>query len=125
MQRRSLMILAILMFASTFACISVYADKAAAQDILNCSDFATQEEAQAELNRDPSDPNNLAANTSIVGECGNDATLRVPLARCLVEDGVGLDEAQDHRGVTPQPDRHVAHLLRQDARIGDGHTMLS
>ena len=61
MQRRSLMILAILMFASTFACISVYADKAAAQNVLNCSSFATQEEAQAELNRDPSDPNNLDA----------------------------------------------------------------
>src|SRR5215207_3666173 len=61
MQRRSLMILAILMFASTFACISLYADKAAAQTDLNCSSFATQEEAQAELNRDPSNPNNLDA----------------------------------------------------------------
>jgi hypothetical protein len=61
MQRRSLMILAILMFASTFALISVYADEAAGQTDLNCSSFATQEEAQAELNRDPSDPNNLDA----------------------------------------------------------------
>jgi hypothetical protein len=59
MQRRLLAVLTFLVFASTFVCISVYADKAAAQDILNCSDFATQEEAQAELNRDPSDPNNL------------------------------------------------------------------
>ena len=59
MQRRSLMVLTSLVFASTFACISVYADKAAAQDILNCSSFATQEEAQAVFNRDPSDPHNL------------------------------------------------------------------
>jgi hypothetical protein len=29
---------------------------------LNCADFATQQEAQAELERDPSDPNNLDAN---------------------------------------------------------------
>src|SRR5829696_3836054 len=58
MQRRVLIFFTLLAFASTFACISVYADKAAAQD-LNCSDFATQEEAQAELNRNPSDPNNL------------------------------------------------------------------
>jgi len=36
-----------LVFASTVACISVYADKAAAQDILNYSSFATQEESQA------------------------------------------------------------------------------
>src|SRR5215213_7109918 len=53
------MILAILMFATTYACISVYADKAAAQNVLNCSSFATQEEAQAALNSNPSDPNNL------------------------------------------------------------------
>jgi hypothetical protein len=52
-------VLTFLMFASTFACISIYAEKAAAQDVLNCFDFGTQEEAQAELNRDPSDPNNL------------------------------------------------------------------
>jgi Excalibur calcium-binding domain len=35
--------------------------KAAAQDVFNCSDFTYQEEAQAEYNRDPSDPNNLDA----------------------------------------------------------------
>ncbi|MET9907724.1 excalibur calcium-binding domain-containing protein [Streptomyces sp. NPDC006476] len=32
-----------------------------AQNNLNCSDFATQEDAQAEFNRDPSDPNRLDA----------------------------------------------------------------
>src|SRR5215213_9666794 len=59
MPRRSLVIVAILVFVSSFAVISVYAHKAAAQDILNCSSFATQEEAQAELDRNPSDPNGL------------------------------------------------------------------
>jgi len=58
MQRRVLIFFTVLAVASTFACISVYADKAAAQD-LNCSSFATQEEAQAVLNSDPSDPNGL------------------------------------------------------------------
>ncbi len=32
-----------------------------AQDDLNCADFRTQAEAQAELQRDPTDPNNLDA----------------------------------------------------------------
>jgi hypothetical protein len=34
---------------------------AVAQDRLNCEDFASQDEAQAVLDRDPSDPNNLDA----------------------------------------------------------------
>jgi hypothetical protein len=58
MRRRVLIFFTLLAFASTFACISDYADKAAAQTDLNCSSFATQEEAQAVLNRNPSDPNN-------------------------------------------------------------------
>jgi len=61
MQRRVLIFPTLLAFASTFVCISLYEDKAAAQNVLNCSSFATQEEAQAELNRDPSDPNYLDA----------------------------------------------------------------
>lgn len=32
-----------------------------AQDRYDCCDFDSQQEAQAELNRDPSDPNNLDA----------------------------------------------------------------
>src|ERR687898_1031107 len=59
MQRRLRIVLTLLVFACTFTHISFYADKAVAQDIRNCSSFATQEEAQAELNRDPSDPNGL------------------------------------------------------------------
>src|SRR5215204_5566476 len=59
MPRRVLICLTLLAFAFTFTYISFYADKAAAQTDLNCSSFATQEEAQAVLNSDPSDPNNL------------------------------------------------------------------
>src|SRR5215207_8793892 len=58
-QRRLLIFLTVLIFASTFTYISVHANKAAAQTDLNCSSFATQEEAQAALNSNPSDPNNL------------------------------------------------------------------
>jgi hypothetical protein len=69
MQRRVLIFLTLLAFASTFACISLYADKAAAQTDLNCTDFTYQEDAQAEYNRDRSDPNNLDSdNDSIACE---------------------------------------------------------
>jgi hypothetical protein len=59
MPRRVLIFLTLLALASTFVCISVSAHKAEAQNIFNCSSFATQEEAQAVLNSNPSDPNNL------------------------------------------------------------------
>jgi LPXTG-motif cell wall-anchored protein len=39
----------------------VLAGSAVAQDDLNCADFDSQQEAQAALDRDPSDPNNLDA----------------------------------------------------------------
>jgi hypothetical protein len=64
MPRRVLIFLTVLMFASTFACISVFADKAAAQDTLNCTDFTFQEDAQAEFDRDPSDPHNSTPTTT-------------------------------------------------------------
>ncbi len=37
------------------------AGTAAAQNQLNCADFSTQQQAQAQLNQDPSDPNRLDA----------------------------------------------------------------
>src|SRR5829696_5288629 len=80
MQRRVLIFLTFLV-ASTFACISLYADKAAAQDIFNCSSFATQEEAQAEFNSDPSDPHNLDADN----------------------DGIACEELPSGGNVTPDP----------------------
>ena len=48
--------------AATLVAVSLsfsLAGVAAAQDLLNCSDFATQAAAQAEYNRDPRDLNDL------------------------------------------------------------------
>jgi hypothetical protein len=42
-------------------CSLLLVGSAVAQDDLNCEDFDSREEAQAELERDPSDPHNLAA----------------------------------------------------------------
>jgi len=44
------------------ALLLVFVSVASAQDNnLNCADFSSQAEAQAELDRNPSDPNNLDA----------------------------------------------------------------
>src|SRR5215207_8350600 len=64
------------------------------------------------------------ADMGIVSECCHDAALGVPLACFLVEDGMGLDEAEDYREVAAQPNRRIAHLLRQAASVGDYHAML-
>jgi hypothetical protein len=42
-------------------CSFILAGGALAQDQYDCADFSSQEEAQAELDRDPSDPSNLDA----------------------------------------------------------------
>lgn len=55
--RRLLLLAALCMVAAL-----VFAPAALAQQDLNCSDFATQPEAQAELDADPSDPNGLDGN---------------------------------------------------------------
>ncbi|AHY46530.1 Excalibur calcium-binding domain [Rubrobacter radiotolerans] len=50
-----------LMYAAVLTLVSVlfFAPAALAQNVYNCDDFATQEEAQAVYNQDPSDPNLL------------------------------------------------------------------
>jgi hypothetical protein len=53
MQRFALLFTALLMALFAFASV------ASAQDDLNCDDFASQQEAQAVLDQDPSDPHNL------------------------------------------------------------------
>jgi len=45
--------------ATLLAALVVFAPVAVAQQDLNCDDFTYQEEAQAVLNQDPSDPNRL------------------------------------------------------------------
>ena len=57
MRLRTTAAAAILAAAATFP----LAGTALAQDTLNCDDFDYQEEAQAEYNSDPSDPNQLDA----------------------------------------------------------------
>src|SRR5918997_2228712 len=57
MRLRTTAAAAVLAAAVTFP----LAGTALAQDNLNCDDFATQEEAQAEFDSDPSDPNGLDA----------------------------------------------------------------
>ncbi len=57
--RKSLLLAALCALATL-----VLAPAALAQDDLNCDDFATQAQAQAELNINPSDPNNLDANNN-------------------------------------------------------------
>ena len=52
---RSMMV--VFMVAGAFA----FAPVASAQDVLNCADFPSQAAAQAALEADPSDPNNLDA----------------------------------------------------------------
>ena len=55
--------LAMVVLACLFGLLSMVAwqwmPSAQAQDTLNCSNFASQADAQAELRRDPSDPNGL------------------------------------------------------------------
>ena len=55
---RKLLLLATLCMVAAL----VFAPAALAQQDLNCSDFATQPEAQAELDANPSDPNGLDGN---------------------------------------------------------------
>jgi hypothetical protein len=50
-----------LTIASMMLVLGVFAIPSQAQADLDCSDFRTQEEAQAELRRDPSDPHGLDA----------------------------------------------------------------
>lgn len=50
---------AVLVAVTTALLLVVWAPRAAAQNTLNCDDFEFQEDAQAVLDRDPSDPHNL------------------------------------------------------------------
>jgi len=83
------MVLVLLAFSSMLVFISVSTHKAAAQD-LNCSSFATQEEAQAVLNSNPSDPNNLDGDDDgsaceDLPSGGNVETIQVPAVASVPE----------------------------------------
>ena len=83
---------------------------ASAQEDLDCANFVTQEEAQAELERDPSDPNNLDADDD--GEACEDSF------------GGGADAQYDDPiyasdpGITP--DQHTTTPLFESGCPEDG-----
>ncbi|MBK1784408.1 excalibur calcium-binding domain-containing protein [Prauserella sp. ASG 168] len=61
------------------ACVGV-ASAEGAQNDLNCDDFSSQAEAQAALDRDPSDPNNLDGDgDGIACENGSTGPPQVPV----------------------------------------------
>ncbi len=73
-----------LLYLATLSLVAslLFAPAALAQDTLNCDDFASQAEAQAELRADPSDPNGLD---------GND------------DDGIACESLPAPRDETPVP----------------------
>ena len=72
---------------------------AAAED-LDCADFATQEEAQAVYNQDPSDPNGLDAdNDGIACEEGNE-----DVGNGAVQYGTDEDGGEVVSGTVPETD---------------------
>ena len=98
----------------------VLAPAAMAQQDLDCSDFATQEEAQAVFNQDTSDPNRLDADND------NIACETLPSSPSMAEDETPAPE-QD-TGVTDQyaapetgatADQYVAVPVEEEAATSD------
>jgi Excalibur calcium-binding domain len=120
MPGRVLIYLTFLMSTCTFACISVYPDKAAAQTDLNCSHFATQEEAQAELDRDPSDPYNLDSdNDGIACEELSSGTGTTGRSTTDTTTGAGATEQQTTTPPTPQSSRQFSAQQEGGCRVVD------
>ncbi|MGY1601684.1 excalibur calcium-binding domain-containing protein [Geodermatophilus sp. SYSU D00815] len=86
---------------------------AAVQD-LNCSDFATQADAQAELTRDPTDPHNLDAD--------NDGIACETLSNGLAEDNTALPAATTTAATTAAVTSQVSVLPAGGVNAGDGST---
>lgn len=78
---------------------------AVAQDDLNCDDFATQAEAQATLDADPSDPNNLDADDDGIAcedTFGGGTAIPPGPDRCEgITDPVEFEECVAQGGPTP------------------------
>jgi hypothetical protein len=111
----------LLAFAFTFAYISFYEDKASAQTDLNCSDFSTQAEAQAELDRDTSDPYNLDAdNDGIACEELSSGTGTTGRSTTGTTTGTGATAQQtDTPSNTPQSTRQFSAQQQGDCRVVD------
>jgi len=95
--KRVLMTAAVLA-ALTIAVFGGGAGAAAQSGDLNCSDFATQADAQAELSRDPSDPNGLDRDNDGIACEGLPAGAGAPAVTGDGEDPMPVDA-----GVAPPP----------------------
>jgi Excalibur calcium-binding domain len=92
-----------------------------AQTDLNCSDFASQEEAQAELDRDPSDPYNLDAdNDGIACEELSSGTGTTGRSTTDTTTGTGATEQQTATPpTTPQSSRQFSAQQEGGCRLVD------
>lgn len=103
-----------LLYLATLSLVAslLFAPAALAQDTLNCDDFASQAEAQAELRADPSDPNGLDGNDDDGIACESLPAPRdetpVPAATDTPPPGTTVEPPVDNGGdqyngeVTPQ-----------------------
>jgi hypothetical protein len=96
--RRFLLVVTLVLFALTL----LLAPAASAQADLDCADFNTQQEAQAELNRDPSDPHGLDADNDGIacehlpsgaqqGQYSNETTTQQTVGETTTADDVIAD----------------------------------
>lgn len=89
------------------------AGTAVAQGDLNCDDFATQEEAQAEYERDPSDPHNLDGDNDGV------ACESLPREASGVDNSTGSDSTG---GKNTGTEGQVEEVPEGAVDTGDGST---
>jgi hypothetical protein len=76
----------------------LFASMAVAQDLKNCGDFPSQEAAQKELRRDPTDPHRLDGNDDDGIACENNPA---PFDRTPVQKAIGDGGGQPRGGGKP------------------------
>ncbi|MDQ4020283.1 MAG: excalibur calcium-binding domain-containing protein [Actinomycetota bacterium] len=91
-----------------------------AQDTLNCGDFATQEEAQAKYDSDPSDPNQLDADND--GIACEDLPSSGGGAGGGAGGGTGSDDDQASKKPSGSDDDQVSKKPSGGVDTGDGST---
>jgi hypothetical protein len=74
------------------------AQEASAQDLKNCDDFPSQEAAQKELRRDPTDPHRLDGNDDDGRACENNPA---PFDRTPIQKAIGDGGGQPRGGGKP------------------------
>lgn len=90
------------------AALALPAAPALAQNVLNCADFPSQAAAQAELRRNPSDPNRLDENDNFVA--------------CEAFDGYPAGSPRDETPATPVAETRTAQTstVRVPTRVDTG-----